>query len=717
MSVGVEAIDNDHKNLLKTINEINDAIAEERAVETIGEIFERLERYVVEHFEREERMMEQAGFVELEEHIRQHQRFVDKVPYFREKLLTASSMDVSMEVSLFLSNWLMNHILMEDLSYAQALYEHGLSDLPQMEETGPLLGYMGRKLALKHRIFLSALIPIAGLLVMISLFLSSYYQDYSRMQQLLGVVNLVRDINQLSHELQLERGLSTGYISSGYKHFHDQLLQQRRKTDHSVLRYQQTVAALPQWLLTVEMQQLLQSGGQWLAELQRERLLVDEHQVTVEAMFSHYTSSIRNLLSIYDTFPALTLDPQLSNHVAAALSLVNMKEANGQERAHGVVVLEDSMERKTAYRIFSRLIGEYQAHLHLFTISANVQQMERWHTFTESEIYREAMVSEGEIIAKLADQSVIKLHSEVWFSRMTARIDGIGQLVDAQIVDIEQSADHRLREVKQLFYITSLLWLLLLLLNVVLTWMLIQSIIRPIRRLTDAMELFSQGVRDIRFTDIFANDELGKLYRAYEQSRRNLIKANIAMVVRYQKQAFRKEVSEREKVQFEQLASIDAMTGAINRRKFEQLAEHELQRADRYQRPLCCLMLDIDHFKQINDQYGHAAGDEVLRAFFHCCAETVRDSDTVARIGGEEFVVLLPETVLSDGVELAERIRHAVEQLQIMVDAETIVRLTVSIGVSHWSGSSMGLGELMEQADSALYDAKRGGRNRVASRE
>lgn len=185
--------------------------------------------------------------------------------------------------------------------------------------------------------------------------------------------------------------------------------------------------------------------------------------------------------------------------------------------------------------------------------------------------------------------------------------------------------------------------------------------------------------------------------------------------MRFEKQQFSYELSEREKEVFENLASTDPLTGAINRRKFDELALRELRRVVRYHHPLTCLMLDIDHFKQINDRYGHAAGDEVLKQFYKTMVEVVRSVDIVARIGGEEFVVLLPETAHEPAVQLAERIRLAVEALQLKLESGEVITLTVSIGVSSWREPMSGVATLLERADGALYRAKGEGRNRVMS--
>ncbi len=720
MSVGVDAIDSDHRRLLETINEINDAITEGKTSDVIEKIFVRLEQYVVEHFAREEALMEQGHYDELEQHRRQHQKFVNKVPQLKAKLLSADSMDVALEVSLFLTNWLMNHVIMEDMSYAQPVHDAGLSDRDRRPHglLGRLSEWASRKIVLRQRIYLSALVPIAGLLILIGSMFIDHYREYVHMQQLLGLTDLVRDINQLSHRLQAERGLSTGYISSDYQDFAEQLSQQQNRTDRAIGDYQNTVQRLPQWLMNPDMERMLQIINRWIAGLPEQRQEVGDRFASVEAMQKHYTGTIRALLAIYSTMPSLTHDRQLSNHIAAISALVNMKEANGLERAQGTAILEGSVKRKAGYQMLSRLIGEYEGYLRIFRISADDEQRQRWRNFSRSKESTNARSAEMALIDYLVEPTVgIPISPDRWFEMMSNRMNHIQQLIEDLMVDIERGAERQVERVKWQLLTTSLFWLALLLLTIFFSWIFSQSIIRPIHRLTDAMGLLSQGDRDIRFTDTFAKDEIRKLYQAYEGSRRNFLKADIAMAVRFQKQEFTFEMSEREKETFEQLASIDPLTGAINRRKFLQLAEIEIRRAHRYQNDLSCLMLDIDHFKQINDRYGHAAGDQVLKAFFEACFHSVRDTDIVARIGGEEFVVLLPEISQKDALRLAERIRSEVAKIRVSIDERQVIELTVSIGASFWSEEITDIEELMEQADTALYHAKHEGRNRVVIAE
>jgi diguanylate cyclase (GGDEF)-like protein len=165
----------------------------------------------------------------------------------------------------------------------------------------------------------------------------------------------------------------------------------------------------------------------------------------------------------------------------------------------------------------------------------------------------------------------------------------------------------------------------------------------------------------------------------------------------------------------------DVLTGWHNRRYLQTRLQEELARCRRERTPLTCLMIDVDHFKSINDRYGHLAGDEVLRQLAHCINGEVRSSDVSARYGGEEFVILLPNTSMDAGRLLAERIRQAVavEAFELR-SVEGQLPITVSIGVAeHQPGSSEQdlkvAGErLIALADLALYEAKAGGRNVVA---
>ena len=161
------------------------------------------------------------------------------------------------------------------------------------------------------------------------------------------------------------------------------------------------------------------------------------------------------------------------------------------------------------------------------------------------------------------------------------------------------------------------------------------------------------------------------------------------------------------------LAHTDPLTGLQNRRSLFELGRVEFARAQRMNRPFCCMMLDVDHFKQVNDTYGHPVGDQVLRVFADRCKISVREMDMIGRYGGEELIVLLPETDRETAMQVAERLRAAVAATPIKIlDAE--IAVTVSIGVATQDENTNQLETLIARADQAMYIAKHRGRNQVA---
>ncbi|MDM7461620.1 MAG: GGDEF domain-containing protein [bacterium] len=162
--------------------------------------------------------------------------------------------------------------------------------------------------------------------------------------------------------------------------------------------------------------------------------------------------------------------------------------------------------------------------------------------------------------------------------------------------------------------------------------------------------------------------------------------------------------------QLQNLAITDGLTGLHNHRAFQDYLEEQFQTAMHKKQPLSLILMDVDHFKQYNDTYGHQAGDEVLRRVAQILKQSVRDGDFVARYGGEEFAVVLPRTDAENAVQVAERLREAI------ASAEWTLRpITGSFGVASIRPDMETRREIIESADQALYEAKRGGRNRVVA--
>jgi diguanylate cyclase (GGDEF)-like protein/PAS domain S-box-containing protein len=175
--------------------------------------------------------------------------------------------------------------------------------------------------------------------------------------------------------------------------------------------------------------------------------------------------------------------------------------------------------------------------------------------------------------------------------------------------------------------------------------------------------------------------------------------------------------TEKKKVQaqLEHMAHIDALTELSNRRDFYEKAAHEIARSMRSGLPFCVLMLDVDHFKQVNDQHGHAGGDDVLRRLARMLVAQLRAVDLPARLGGEEFAVLMPSTPLPEAAHAAERLRSALQSTPVALRDGQQIHITVSIGLTQWSPDDSDIDATLKRADAALYRAKATGRNRVCT--
>lgn len=171
----------------------------------------------------------------------------------------------------------------------------------------------------------------------------------------------------------------------------------------------------------------------------------------------------------------------------------------------------------------------------------------------------------------------------------------------------------------------------------------------------------------------------------------------------------------RVQAQLERMARRDALTELSNRRDFYDKAEYEIARSLRSGQPFCVLMLDVDFFKKVNDEYGHAGGDDVLRQLARLLAAQLRTVDVPARLGGEEFAVLMPGTPLPEAAHAADRIRAALQAAPVALRDGRATQVTVSVGVAQWHADDADIDATLKRADTALYRAKATGRNRVCT--
>jgi len=206
-----------------------------------------------------------------------------------------------------------------------------------------------------------------------------------------------------------------------------------------------------------------------------------------------------------------------------------------------------------------------------------------------------------------------------------------------------------------------------------------------------------------------ANEELGRLNLSYEQ---------LVLELRQEKmkvEELARELKEANEI-LRGMAFKDGLTGLYNHRYFQEQLEKELSRAERYNHTLSLIMIDIDHFKNINDTYGHPNGDIVLKSVAQLLSGSVRQADIVARYGGEEFAIILPETDLKGAVVLSERLRRSVQDMEVHLNNNQTIHITISMGISVYEPSKgrKKKSELIDSADRALYKSKASGRNRIS---
>jgi diguanylate cyclase (GGDEF)-like protein len=166
--------------------------------------------------------------------------------------------------------------------------------------------------------------------------------------------------------------------------------------------------------------------------------------------------------------------------------------------------------------------------------------------------------------------------------------------------------------------------------------------------------------------------------------------------------------------ELQKLSTTDSLTGLQNRHSLMRVLSREVERSQRHHHVFAVLMIDVDHFKKLNDAHGHLAGDQVLRGISRLLEQSTRSCDCAARYGGDEFVVVLPETDLATAVQVAERIRQRAGAVRPTI-TDDCWEVSLSIGVSMYPESALDPDTLLREADAALYEAKRSGRNRVAA--
>jgi diguanylate cyclase (GGDEF)-like protein len=492
--------------------------------------------------------------------------------------------------------------------------------------------------------------------------------------------NWALDCSSLIHYLQRERGASASFIAASPKDF-DAVKRTRSDSNAALESLYNNPLATEHRLARLGLADLR-------VKLMEIRNGVDRRSIDWRRLRDAYTASINTLLGAvsYEMLhEADTYSPKLD--VIAELALA--REALGLLRAtvnsvRGQVIRNTSDQifiatELTLYRHHVDVVRTHASESEIIALRSVLDTPE--HTWVMDAINR--ILSKHEILVAAPD-------GNQWWERSSKLIDALKTLEEDLFDKLARETTEKVRTQKTIVLWMSGAALVMLFILVGFVTITIARMMRDLRELSTALDqIVKKENYAIRLKDRGGRDELSHAFQLFNR------------LLEYTDRLIRDK---------ETLASMDTLTGIMNRRAFMKYAEREITRATRYGHNLSLVFLDIDHFKQVNDTYGHATGDEVIKTFVDTVKARIRDSDLLSRWGGEEFIIMTPETGINGVKNFAESIRAGIAATEF----PGVGHVTCSLGVAQWQP-----GETFEafssRADMALYEAKKTGRNRVCT--
>ena len=711
LSIGVKTLDDDHKKLLEIINSLSEAIDKDEEIDVFEGIFSNLEEYVQIHFDKEEAFLKKCNYEDYSRHKKQHEVFADEIPRLKEKFFSTDNYVDAKDISVFLTDWLVNHIINEDMHLVSTFEECGISEKNRTNERSwfsKLTKEIMSRFDFTKRMLISALIPMLGMLIFGSIIVWSDYKHYKEVDNISKITHIAFDVNELTHAFQIERGLSGGYISARTDKFKDSLDQQRKLVNNAKEVFINNIESIKSKEISIIMP-YIEIFRRDIVTLNNIRKMIDDKSVSKIQEMKFYNNIIKNLLSIPQKIILINTNKDISYSISTLSSILNIKEALGQERALGTIIIEEKSSIHQEYKSFLELLGTRATYHNIFEQTATLN-----HQSIINRIFSTPVASQiSEYRDKLLRRDYKDIDSRVWFDLSTEHINDIKVFLDHYLQETDDVITKHLDGAVNKLVLWFIYIVLILLTTRFIIYLFEKSNKDQFFTLTEAMNHIAHGGRSLRLNSGKGNDDISQIYKAYELTRQKLLKGDIFTQLYQSQEMVKLKNEKRENIKLEEMAFVDPLTGVTNRRKYEELSKTELDRTLRYKNDLSFLMLDIDNFKNINDTYGHAAGDEVLIHFSSICKEIARTLDIVARIGGEEFVIMLPETDRDGAYTFAERLREKVFNSSAYIEDKEI-KYTVSIGISLCElDKDSDVNTILQRADKALYRAKESGRNKT----
>ena len=521
-------------------------------------------------------------------------------------------------------------------------------------------------MTIRARMLLIGLLITACLFYILAAYFVALNQEKSRKIASMTDIKVIESLSDLVHELQKERGISVGCLACCSISSAALLNAQHTATNHA--RTQLADGVL--------------NHAQGLEDLPEIRKQVLRNQLTAVHAFNHYTLII---VEILDYINVLTdhLNTDLKNDVRAYTHLLYAKEYLGQIRASLNEVFSLGKLNINHIATVSREFSFHQHHTQLFFRDATPKIVNIFHTIQAQTEVQNIL----RIIELILTGSHTMITAEEWFTVATDWINQLQTVERAYTAYLHEGMTREMALAQKKFIFNAAIVISIALLLTLLIGSAIRRILHALNILLKSIEYTIKTKDFSNRIKLFTPDEIGVISDNFNK---------LLIIVE-------SLIKEKDK-----LACTDLLTGIYNRYKFTEWFDIILQRQQRYGGKLALIVFDIDYFKQVNDQFGHIAGDQVLKGVAQRVQSCVRTTDIFARWGGEEFVILVPEGGHQAAVDLAERLRSAMESHCF----NNLPKITASFGVSEYRINDT-LETLFARADEAVYHAKHAGRNRV----
>lgn len=526
-------------------------------------------------------------------------------------------------------------------------------------------------LCIRVRVILLSLFSLTFLLLAIASEYTHIKKNVLDSQKSLSVVEKISSTSELIHSLQKERGLTSIHLLNYNKELYDEMMQQRKITDER-LKNNKNLVHLSSNIK--EIRKSLDANN------------VDAKEMTCSIIRELYTVEINILLkNISLELSDLGYAKEISHQLYAILYLLKARESLGIFRADTLCLYKKNILDKSEILKSTYEFNRFDKQLDYFKAHAKMTMCKDSKKYQNDEFLELVKLQITSIITKekLLDGS----SSVTWWRDVTSVIDSMKNTEDKIFTKIKEYSQANIKTNKtNLFWYLSVAFVALVLISILTITTVLRILKAPSSLINSLNEVTQTQNYSLRLSEK-EKDEFGK------------VNGSVNKFLNHTGQVLKEK---------EKLASVDLLTGAMNRRSFTDIAEKEIERSNRYEKPLSIIFCDIDNFKLINDNHGHGVGDEVLKSFVKIISQNIRKNDYLVRWGGEEFLVLAPEINESQAAKLAENLR----QMTVKFSMPKVNAITCSFGVAQIKKDES-LESLHKRADAAMYRAKKLGRNQV----